>query len=434
MAIDPVCRMDIQEGELYSTYEGEKYFFCAQICKEKFDKDPSKYIKALEQKGLAEKGGEPGAEQLILSEKERKMRSRLVLLAFVLFSVFVLGMVYLATNPATTVTATLSYAAGLSMITLPCTFPLVFVIVPLSMGKGYRKGFLMALLFGLGLTITITAYAIVIALAGSYLGMSRATRGMFVIAGGAAFLFGLSELRLIKFAAPTFGRGIPRFMVERQDYLKALLFGLFLGNAGVACPNPAFYVLLTYIATVGSTLTATILGAIHGVGRATPLIFLSILAILGVNATQTLLKRKLVIERFSGWLLVGVGTVILAIGIYGHHWLLATGLHGGWDALFAKTGAVAEYECCVEPPCKVCLTDNMWKGGHCFCRMVMEKGSFEGVDSICGECAVGLSEGKGIFDMASRTLRYALSTMAALIVVPIGWYYLKRRKERRVSE
>ena len=35
-----------------------------------------------------------------------------------LFSIFVLGVFYLASNTATTVTATLPYAAGLSMITL----------------------------------------------------------------------------------------------------------------------------------------------------------------------------------------------------------------------------------------------------------------------------------------------------------------------------
>src|SRR3989338_2209623 len=33
-----------------------------------------------------------------------------------------------------------SYAMGLTMIVLPCTFPLAFVIVPLSMGKGPVKG------------------------------------------------------------------------------------------------------------------------------------------------------------------------------------------------------------------------------------------------------------------------------------------------------
>lgn len=369
--------------------------------------------------------------QTELSESERKIRSRLVILAFILFSVFVLGMVYLATNPATTVTAGLSYAAGLSMITLPCTFPLVFVIVPMSMGKGYKKGFLMALLFGLGLTVTITVYAVVIALAGSYFGMDRATTFMYVVAGAAALLFGLSELALIKFTLPTFGRGIPRIIVERQDYLKALFMGLFLGNAGVACPNPAFYVMLTYIATVGEAATASILGAIHGLGRATPLIFLAILGIIGVNATQALVKRRLAIGRLTGWFLVGIGAVILTIGIYGHHWLLATGLHGGWDALFAKAGGVAEYECCIEPPCTECLTNNLWEGGACFCRKVLEEGSFKGVDNICDECVAGMSEGRGVFEMARRTSKYALSTMAAFIVVPIGWFLFKRKRKKK---
>lgn len=370
---------------------------------------------------------------LELSEKDRKIRTRLVILAFVLFTVFILGMVYLATNPATTVTATLSYAAGLSMITLPCTFPLVFVIVPMSMGKGYRKGFLMALLFGLGLTVTITVYAVVIALAGSYLGMDRATTIMYVVAGAAALLFGLSELKLIKFQMPTFGKGIPQFITERQDYLKAIFMGLFLGNAGVACPNPAFYVLLTYIATTGSALNASALGAIHGIGRATPLIFLAILGIIGVNATQALVRRRLTIEKFTGWFLVGIGAVILTIGIYGHQWLLATGLHGGWNAIFAKAGGSAEYECCIEPPCKVCLRDKMWNGA-CFCRKVIEKGSFRGINYVCGQCLVGLSEGKGVFDMARRTSRYALATMGGFIVVPIGWYYIKKRRERKGGE
>ncbi len=371
------------------------------------------------------------ADSSILAEEDRKIRIRLVLLAFILFTVFVLGMVYLTTNPATTVTSSLAYAAGLSMITLPCTFPLVFVIVPMSMGKGYRKGFLMALIFGLGLTITITLYAVFISLAGLWLGMDKATTIMYVVAGAAALFFGLAELKLMKFAVPTFGRGIPQFIVERQDYAKALFMGLFLGNAGVACPNPAFYVLLTYIATLGSIAEASVLGVIHGLGRATPLIFLAILGILGVNATQSLVKRKLAIEKFTGWFLVVIGAVILTIGIYGHQWLLATGLHGGWNVIFAKAGGVAEYECCIEPPCKVCLTNGMWEGGACFCRKVLEKGSFQGVNRTCGECAIGLSKGKGIFEMAGRTASYALPTMAALIVIPIGWYYFKRRKEKK---
>lgn len=373
-------------------------------------------------------------DHIELSEKDKKLRSKLVVLAFSLFTVFIIGMIYLATNPATTVTAGLAYAAGLSMITLPCTFPLVFVIVPMSMGKGYRKGFFMALLFGLGLTFTITVYAVVIAVAGSYLGMDRATTIMYVVAGISAFIFGLSALKLIKFSAPSMGRAVPSFIVERQDYIKALFMGLFLGNAGVACPNPAFYVLLTYIATVGDLGNAAVLGAIHGVGRATPLIFLAILAILGVNATQALIKKRVTIDKVSGWFMLVIGAVILTIGLYGHQWLLTTGLHGGWNKIFSNVSGAAEYECCIEPPCKICMKDKMWPGGACFCRKVVQYGSYKGVSQVCGQCAVGLSQGKGVLDQAKRTTMYALPTIGGLIIIPIGWYYIKKRKKGKPTD
>ncbi|MCH8748909.1 hypothetical protein IH781_04155, partial [Patescibacteria group bacterium] len=53
-----------------------------------------------------------------------------------------------------------SFVSGLSMIVLPCTLPLAFVIVPLSMGRGYLKGFSVALAFGLGVAITLIFYGI----------------------------------------------------------------------------------------------------------------------------------------------------------------------------------------------------------------------------------------------------------------------------------
>lgn len=139
-----------------------------------------------------------------LKERERRFRTYLVLLAFVLFSVFVTGLAYMATTPTETVGLTLSYTAGLSMIVLPCTLPLVFVIVPLCMGENYRKGFIMALLFGGGLTITLTAYAIAIALAGNWLGLDQATRIMLLIAGVAAWIFGVAELGLFTIKFPTY--------------------------------------------------------------------------------------------------------------------------------------------------------------------------------------------------------------------------------------
>ena len=47
MATDPVCKMAVDEEKAAATYEhkGKTYYFCAVGCKEKFAKEPEKYLK-----------------------------------------------------------------------------------------------------------------------------------------------------------------------------------------------------------------------------------------------------------------------------------------------------------------------------------------------------------------------------------------------------
>jgi YHS domain-containing protein len=46
MAIDPVCKMEVDEKSAAATseYKGTTYYFCAPGCKASFDKDPEKYL------------------------------------------------------------------------------------------------------------------------------------------------------------------------------------------------------------------------------------------------------------------------------------------------------------------------------------------------------------------------------------------------------
>ncbi|MCH7641334.1 hypothetical protein IID22_04000, partial [Patescibacteria group bacterium] len=277
----------------------------------------------------------PASQEL---EGGRKVRVRLAALGFVLFLVFVVGLFWLATTPEQTVGLTLSFAAGLSMIFLPCTLPMAFVIVPMAMGKNPKKGFLMALSFGLGLTLTLSFYGVFIAALGKILGLTAATQGMLMIGGGAALIFGLSEIRLLKFRLPSYGGNFPAIIQKQGDYVKTFLLGLFLGNAGVGCPNPAFYVLLGYIATSGDLLNGWFLGFVHGAGRAVPLIFLAILGILGVNATSKIAKKKDAIEKYTGWMLIYIGAFILTFGLFGHDWFIAGGIHGFWEQIVTNVG------------------------------------------------------------------------------------------------
>jgi len=66
MAKDPVCGMEVNEKEAVasSLYKGRKYYFCAEVCKQKFDENPEKYVKPEE--GVAEEVGK--------DEKQRELK------------------------------------------------------------------------------------------------------------------------------------------------------------------------------------------------------------------------------------------------------------------------------------------------------------------------------------------------------------------------
>ncbi len=226
-----------------------------------------------------------------------------------------------------------AYAMGLTMIVLPCTFPLAFVIVPLSMGKGMRKGLGIALSFGLGIAIMLSLYGVLAAVIGK---VAVGTVGAplevvknwtYFIAGIAAYLFALGELGLVRFRMPTYSGAAPAFVQKQKDYLKALFLGLFLGNIGVGCPHPATPLILVEIARSGDVFYGWSLFFIHAVGRVLPLFLLSFLAILGVNALTWLSAHREKVERATGWMMVFVAGFILTLGLFTHDWWVNSGQH-----------------------------------------------------------------------------------------------------------
>jgi cytochrome c-type biogenesis protein len=271
---------------------------------------------------------------------------------FALFSLIFLGIIFSLTSDIAVKRnqelsyvswILISYVAGLSMIILPCTLPLVFIIVPLSMGQNSKKGLVMALLFGIGLTITITAYGTGVAILGKTASLDQISIVMFLVAGIAAFVFGLSQLKLVTLKLPTYS-GTPKFIQNRGDYSKSFFMGILLGNAGVGCPNPLFYWLLIHIANVGSIEIGASLGLVHGVGRAIPLILMSVLAIMGVNATKNLTSKRISIEKATGWMLVVIGSFLIINGLpSGHQWYEETFVHIAWNNLVSMTPIPPEF-------------------------------------------------------------------------------------------
>jgi len=47
MAKDPVCNMEVDEekAKATTTHKGKTYYFCAKACKERFEREPEKFVK-----------------------------------------------------------------------------------------------------------------------------------------------------------------------------------------------------------------------------------------------------------------------------------------------------------------------------------------------------------------------------------------------------
>ncbi len=271
-----------------------------------------------------------------MNEASRGMNSNtlkigLITGAFILLSITLVALFSLWTSPALIPGYSLAFIAGISMIFLPCTFPLVFIIIPLALSKNKGKGLVMALMFGLGLTLTFTLYGIGLGFLGGFVELYKIISWMLVVGGVAALIFGISELDLIKFKLPFRQTIVPAYLQGKSDYLLSFFLGFFLGNAGVGCPNPAFYILFGYVATLGDPTIGASLGALHGLGRVVPLLFLVVLAVIGINAMSKLALYQTKVKRWVAWALVGLGSFILTYGSFGMAWFENSIIHQAWN-------------------------------------------------------------------------------------------------------
>lgn len=316
---------------------------------------------------------------------ETSSAKRVIVFAmFGLFSVIFLGLVFSFTtdiSPGASQNYTfsswlvLAYLAGLSMIVLPCTLPFVFMIVPMTIDKGFKKGLLIASLFGAGLVTTITLYGVGLAYLGQVTGLSELSTWLMLVAGIITYSYGLHRLGLVKIPTPSYSR-TPGFMKNRGDYSKTFFMGLLVGNAGVGCTNPLFYLMLFYIMSTGDPATGFSLGFVHGIGRAIPLVLVAVLALLGFNPAKGLVAKRQKVEKISAVLLIAIGSFLIVNSTpQGQSWFMNTISHTVWNDFVDYSGMSenmkilmmpgAYYETIGHPvpidEMKAVSTDNKWK-------------------------------------------------------------------------
>ena len=235
----------------------------------------------------------------------------------------------------------LSFLSGMTMLVLPCTLPMVLVIVPLVLQRSVREGLGIAVAFGVGVSITLAAYGATVATVGHYLGITSVTRWMWLLGGLATYAFGLAQLHVVPIRIPAYRGPLPSFLADRGGVTAALGVGLLLGNAGVGCPCPAWYVLLGGVATSDSPAYGAAVGLAQGLGRVTPVIAVAMAAVLGVDCTKTVLRHRQAVDRATGVSLTVLGAGIVVFMAMAHSWWEATVIHAGWNHALARLGGPA---------------------------------------------------------------------------------------------
>ena len=201
-----------------------------------------------------------------------------------------------------------AYAGGMAMLLTPCRFPVVLAIVPLCRRGHPARGVGLALVFAAGLTVTQTLWGVAVAVVGQLFGLREVARYLSLAGGGVAYLFGLSLLGLINLPLPTGTGWMPSDLRSRSEVFGAFAMGLLLGNAGMCCPDPVFLTLTPFIAAKGSLGEGAMLAAAYGLGRATPLLAIVLLARGGIDALQLAVRHKQRFNSALGWGLLAVGT------------------------------------------------------------------------------------------------------------------------------
>jgi len=331
-----------------------------------------------------------------------KTRNWILVLVFGLASVIGMGLVWAFFGSSSQVEGMgwylFSYAMGLTMIVLPCTFPLAFVIVPLSMGKGPIKG------LGMALAITLSMYGVLAAIIGKTFITSFGVQAegmknwLYFIAGIIAYLFALGELGLIKLRMPTYSGAAPKIIQEKKDYVKALLLGLFLGNIGIGCPHPATPLIFLEIARSGNIFYGWSLFFVHAVARVLPLLLLALLGILGVNGLSWLSSHREKVEKATAWMMVFVAGFILVLGLYTHDWWVNSGQHTVLEQ-------ITQEEVLLDT---VGNRIGTTKGGH----------------------AHGLETGEGLFGQSLEGGNWAL---VGLWLLPLWWVFFREHYKVKVD-
>jgi len=142
----------------------------------------------------------------------------------------------------------LAFLAGVLFSFTPCVYPLVPITAGYIIAAASRsrlKGFLLSVIYALGVAVTYSALGLIASLTGKIFGQIAATPWPYLIVAVTCIFFGLSLWDVFKMTPPVFNAK----KVEGGSLFSVFLLGLISGLVVGPCTAPALATILVYVST-----------------------------------------------------------------------------------------------------------------------------------------------------------------------------------------
>ncbi|WP_066633242.1 cytochrome c biogenesis CcdA family protein [Desulfolucanica intricata] len=212
-------------------------------------------------------------------------------------------MINLPADSITPLAGILVFAGGLASGLSPCTLPTAVFVVGYVGGyaeKSKLRGFVLALAFVLGLSLTLAAMGAAAALAGSLFLESDV---LWYVLSLVLLLMGFNLLGLFKLPDLP---GLNLKATGTRGFLGAFLLGIPFAFAASPCTTPVTAGVLAYAAGKGSAFYGFILLFVYALGRSLPLLVVGTFTGL-VKKVDRLQVWSAILQRISGGILLLLG-------------------------------------------------------------------------------------------------------------------------------
>lgn len=206
------------------------------------------------------------------------------------------------------------YLGGVLVSFTPCIYPLIPITVAFigANSKGSKsRGFVMAVIYVLGVAVTYTFLGVFAALSGKLFGQIQSNPWTYFFVGNLCIIMGLSMMDLfsLRIRTPDF---VTRVQLQKNvpGMLGSFLVGAASGLVISPCTAPALAVVLGYVATQQNVAFASSLMFVFALGMGTLLILLGTFAglLAGLPRSGAWMAR---VSHLFGWVLLGTGEYFL---------------------------------------------------------------------------------------------------------------------------